>query len=71
MPAPPPLACSQVTVRVMDIDQFMNSKRLFKDVRHRPKAQQPAKPVTVCAQEGWRCQRMRADCMKCIFNFLG
>jgi hypothetical protein len=31
----------------MDIDQFMNSKRLFKDIRHRPKAQQPDCPVTV------------------------
>ncbi len=39
--------CSQCSVRVMEIDQFMNSKRLFKDLRHRPKAQQPPKPVTV------------------------
>lgn len=37
----------QVSVRVMDIDKFMNSKRLFKTVRHMPIADQPAKPVTV------------------------
>lgn len=37
----------QVSVRVMDIDQFMNSKRLFKDIRNRSKDKQPAKPVTV------------------------
>lgn len=37
----------QVSVRVMDIDQFMNSKRLFKDVRKRSRDQQPAKPVMV------------------------
>ncbi|GAX77314.1 hypothetical protein CEUSTIGMA_g4760.t1 [Chlamydomonas eustigma] len=37
----------QVTVRVMDIDQFMNSKRLFKDIRKRPKAQRPPKPIMV------------------------
>eukprot|EP00798_Chlamydomonas_sp_ICE-L_P003487 gene3487-13553_t len=36
-----------VSVRVMDIDKFMNSKRLFKDIRHRPKAQQPPMPVTL------------------------
>ncbi|GIL62084.1 hypothetical protein Vafri_16376 [Volvox africanus] len=37
----------QVSVRVMDIDQFMNSKRLFKDIRHRSKDQQPPLPVMV------------------------
>jgi hypothetical protein len=37
----------QVTARVMDIDKFMNSKRLFKDVRNRPKHLQPSKPVTI------------------------
>lgn len=37
----------QVTVRVMEIDKFMNSKRLFKTVRHMPKSQQPPKPITV------------------------
>mmetsp|Transcript_728 Transcript_728/g.1991 ORF Transcript_728/g.1991 Transcript_728/m.1991 type:complete len:392 (-) Transcript_728:462-1637(-) len=37
----------QVTVRVMEIDEFMNSKRLFKDIRHRPKEEQPPMPVTV------------------------
>ncbi len=37
----------QVTVRVMEIDVFMNSKRLFKIVRHMPKDKQPPKPVTV------------------------
>ncbi|GFH15326.1 glycosyltransferase, partial [Haematococcus lacustris] len=37
----------QVSVRVMEIDKFMNSKRLFKDIRHRPKSSQPPKPVTV------------------------
>ncbi len=31
----------------MEIDEFMNSKRLFKDIRKRPKAQWPAMPVTV------------------------
>jgi arabinosyltransferase len=36
----------QVTVRVMDRMQFMNSKTLFKIVRHMPKDQQP-KPVMV------------------------
>mmetsp|Transcript_23 Transcript_23/g.50 ORF Transcript_23/g.50 Transcript_23/m.50 type:complete len:368 (+) Transcript_23:166-1269(+) len=35
----------QVSVRVLDIDMFMNSKRLFKDVRYRP--QKPPKPVMV------------------------
>lgn len=35
----------QVSVRVMDIDMFMNSKRLFKDIRHRPT--KPPKPVMV------------------------
>ena len=37
----------QVTVRVMEIDKFMNSKRLFKDIRKRPKAQRPPLPVMV------------------------
>ncbi|PNH08499.1 hypothetical protein TSOC_004946 [Tetrabaena socialis] len=37
----------QVSVRVMEIDTFMNSKRLFKDIRHRPKGQQPPLPVMV------------------------
>ncbi|KAG1676624.1 hypothetical protein FOA52_008753 [Chlamydomonas sp. UWO 241] len=37
----------QVSVRVMDIDAFMNSKHLFKDVRNRPKVSQPPLPVTV------------------------
>ncbi|KAG2497438.1 hypothetical protein HYH03_004593 [Edaphochlamys debaryana] len=37
----------QVSVRVMEIDKFMNSKRLFKDIRHRPKGQQPPLPVMV------------------------
>ncbi|KAG2430086.1 hypothetical protein HXX76_010185 [Chlamydomonas incerta] len=37
----------QVSVRVMEIDKFMNSKRLFKDIRHRPKSQQPPLPVMV------------------------
>ena len=36
-----------VSVRVMDIDQFMNSKRLFKDIRKRSKAQRPPLPVMV------------------------
>ncbi len=31
----------------MEIDKFMNSKRLFKDVRNRPKVSQPPMPVTV------------------------
>lgn len=38
---------TQVSVRVMEIDKFMNSKRLFKDLRKRPKAQQPPMPVMV------------------------
>mmetsp|Transcript_6937 Transcript_6937/g.11803 ORF Transcript_6937/g.11803 Transcript_6937/m.11803 type:complete len:388 (-) Transcript_6937:991-2154(-) len=37
----------QVTVRVMEIDKFMNSKRLFKIVRHLPAGDQPPKPITV------------------------
>lgn len=37
----------QVTVRVMDIDKFMNSKRLFKITRNIPKERQPPMPVTV------------------------
>jgi len=37
----------QVSVRIMELDQFMNSKYLFKDVRNRPRAQQPPMPVTV------------------------
>jgi hypothetical protein len=37
----------QVSVRVMDIDQFMNSKRLFKDIRNRSKAQRPPMPIMV------------------------
>ncbi|GLC38208.1 hypothetical protein PLESTB_001087700 [Pleodorina starrii] len=37
----------QVSVRVMEIDKFMNSKRLFKDIRHRPKEQRPPLPVMV------------------------
>jgi hypothetical protein len=41
------LSVLQVSVRVMELDQFMNSKRLFKDVRNRPKNSQPAKPVMV------------------------
>eukprot|EP00887_Chlorella_sp_A99_P004607 scaffold4.g4607.t1 len=36
----------QVVARVMDIYQFMNSKVLFKRVRHMPKSQQP-RPVMV------------------------
>ena len=44
LPTPPsPRNVAQVTVRVMEIDKFMNSKRLFKDVRRRPKAQQGAR----------------------------
>jgi hypothetical protein len=42
------ISCNrQVSVRVMEIDKFMNSKRLFKDIRHRPKAQRPPLPVMV------------------------
>lgn len=37
----------QVTVRVMEIFKFMNSKILFKDIRHRPKDSRPALPVMV------------------------
>lgn len=37
----------QVSVRVMELDKFMNSKRLFKDVRMRPKANLPPMPVMV------------------------
>ena len=36
-----------MTVRVMEIDKFMNSKRLFKDIRKRPKAQRPPLPIMV------------------------
>ncbi|GMH33869.1 hypothetical protein BSKO_01703 [Bryopsis sp. KO-2023] len=36
----------QVSVRVLDINQFMNSKYLFKFVRYKPKAEQPD-PVMV------------------------
>mmetsp|Transcript_39767 Transcript_39767/g.88392 ORF Transcript_39767/g.88392 Transcript_39767/m.88392 type:complete len:376 (-) Transcript_39767:607-1734(-) len=37
----------QVSVRVMEIDLFMNSKRLFKDIRKRAKALRPSLPVMV------------------------
>lgn len=37
----------QVTVRVLSIFKFMNSKVLFKDVRHRPKEQRMEMPVMV------------------------
>jgi len=37
----------QVTVRVMSIYKFMNSKVLFKDVRNRPASNQPPMPVMV------------------------
>jgi hypothetical protein len=37
----------QVTVRVLEIMKFMNTKVLFKDVRHRPKDQRPEMPVMV------------------------
>eukprot|EP00798_Chlamydomonas_sp_ICE-L_P019065 gene19065-25669_t len=37
----------QVVVRVMEIDKFMNSKRLFKIVRKMPLQQRPKLPVTV------------------------
>jgi hypothetical protein len=37
----------QVTVRVLEIMKFMNTKVLFKDVRHRPADQRPAMPVMV------------------------
>ena len=37
----------QVSVRVLEIDKFMNSKRLFKDIRKRGKAQRPELPVMV------------------------
>jgi hypothetical protein len=40
----------QVTVRVMSIYKFMNSKVLFKDVRHRP-AGSTAMPVMVHISE--------------------
>jgi len=36
----------RATVRVMEIDVFMNSKRLFKTVRHLPRSQQP-KPAMI------------------------
>lgn len=39
--------CAQVSVRVMELEKFMNSKFLFKDVRHRSKDRQPAMPVMV------------------------
>lgn len=38
-------------MRVMDIMQFMNSKTLFKDVRHRSADQQPRMPVMVHISE--------------------
>jgi hypothetical protein len=57
-PTPPPhptphptRKTNQVTVRVMDIYKFMNSKTLFKDVRNRPKDQQPPMPVMVHISE--------------------
>jgi hypothetical protein len=43
LPPPPP----QVTVRVLEIMKFMNTKVLFKDIRHRPKDQRPEMPVMV------------------------
>ncbi len=39
--------CLQVSVRVMEIDQFMNSKRLFKILRYKPPHEQPPMPVMV------------------------
>jgi hypothetical protein len=41
----------QVTVRVMDIHVFMNSKTLFKFVRHLPSDQQPPTPAMVHISE--------------------
>lgn len=38
---------AQVSVRIMEIFKFMNSKILFKDVRKRPKSQRPELPVMV------------------------
>lgn len=37
----------QVSVRVMNMEKFMNSKVLFKDVRHRPAHQRAWRPVMV------------------------
>ena len=41
----------QVTVRAMSIYKFMNSKVLFKDVRHRAEAEAPGMPVMVHISE--------------------
>mmetsp|Transcript_11613 Transcript_11613/g.20910 ORF Transcript_11613/g.20910 Transcript_11613/m.20910 type:complete len:402 (-) Transcript_11613:357-1562(-) len=55
----------QVSVRVLDIYKFMNSKVLFKDVRHRPRENRPPKPIIVHANyHPDKHQRMKA-----IFSF--
>lgn len=55
----------QVTVRVLNIYKFMNTKVLFKDVRHRPKADQPPMPVTVHVNY----HPNKFERMKAIFKF--
>eukprot|EP00955_Chlamydomonas_euryale_P039488 351413-Chlamydomonas_euryale.AAC.4 len=45
----------------MELDQFMNSKYLFKDVRNRPRAQQPPMPVTVSCRRPSEWARCMTD----------
>lgn len=51
-PPSPPHPAPQVIARTMDYFKFMNTKVLFKQVRHMPKDQQP-KPVMGEGGEGW------------------
>lgn len=65
MLAPPNDSVSaQVTVRVMNYYQFMNSKVLFKEVRHKP-AGTTTMPVMVHIskwQQGWLYSCLWASC---------
>lgn len=50
----------QVTVRVMGIDDFMNSKRLFKTVRYLPRADQPVPAMVHMNYHPDKHERMKA-----------
>ena len=59
------IRCWQVSARVMDIYKFMNSKVLFKDVRHRQQKAQPATPVMVHINY----HPDKHNRMKAVFNY--
>ena len=50
----------QVTVRVMDVFEFMNSRTLFKNVRNMPISQQPLPVMVHCNYHPDKEARMRA-----------